>query len=157
MTKDFESAAGSPPDVAHLIRRTVEDDRRDAARLVENKAILMAALARTGVATVCVNFDGADDAGQIEVVGSRISDGTAIDLPRERIALRLHDGPYGQQRMQDQTLSEAIKTVVHHALARTDRGWKNHEGSFGVVMLYVADGAIRRSISVRMTEILLPS
>ena len=58
--------------------------RRAAEAWPANKAVLFDALARAGITSVIVNFDGYGDSGQIEQVEVRAGDATA-ELPAHQI------------------------------------------------------------------------
>lgn len=155
MTDNPETPDGSTPDFAALVRQAAEDDRRDAALLIANKTVLLDHLAHTPIARVQVEFDGEGDSGQIESIQAWTSDGTAADLPPDIISLRLRDGPDGQERMQAQTVAEAIETLVYDALAQTHGGWENNDGGFGSLVFDVAARTLSLTMNERITETLV--
>jgi len=155
MTDDPETPDAFPPDFAALVRQAAEDDRRDAALLTENKTILLDHLATTPIAKVHVEFDGEGDSGQIEYTQAWTADGTVAALPPDLVSLRLRDGLDGQKRTQEQTLEQAIETLVYDALAQTHGGWENNEGGFGAFVFDVGARTLRLTMNARVTETLV--
>lgn len=139
-------------DFAAVMRRAAEQTRREDALLSRNKALVLGALEAAGVARVEVEFDGGGDSGQIESVRARDADGAEVELPDDRLALCLVDGPGSEPRSGDHSPVEAIETLVYGALACRHGGWENNEGGYGTVLFDVADRSMRLEMHERVVE-----
>ena len=138
--------------VAVWQQSVVRDDAR--SRLAEealpgNKAALFEALARAGVTSVVVTFDGAGDSGQVESVDARIGAAAAL-LPTcdVEIATPAWDG--SELQRQALLLGEAAEQLAYAFLEETHDGWEINEGAFGTFAFDVAERTIRLDYNERI-------
>jgi hypothetical protein len=98
---------------AASIAKYQNHDRRVAEARPAKKAALFDALARAGITSVVVNFDGYGDSGQIERTDVRIGDAEA-KLPEDRIEFvePVFGDPEKVQRS-THTVTDAIETPVY--------------------------------------------
>ena len=120
----------SDPDAgqAASLAKYQDHARRAAEAWPANKAVLFDALARAGITSVIVNFDGYGDSGQIEQVEVRAGDATA-ELPAHQI--EFVDPVLGDPQKVERsthTLSDAIETLVYAFLEQSHSGWEDNDG-----------------------------
>ena len=126
--------------------------RRVAEALPANKTALFDALARAGITSVIVTFDGYGDSGQIENVEVRAGDALP-DLPADQIEFvdPVFDDPEKVARS-THTVSDAIETLVYALLEQTHDGWENNDGAYGDFTFDVASRTITLDYNERYTE-----
>lgn len=125
---------------AETCRHIIE--RRDLG-----KTALFDALAKAGITTVTVTFDGAGDSGQIDAI--RASTGSAdVPLPEATIKFvqRGQDGASRIDRCLD--VKDAIEELVYDALEEAHGSWCNDDGAYGEFIFDVA----KRTISLDYNE-----
>ena len=105
--------------------------RRVAEALPANKTALFDALARAGITSVIVTFDGYGDSGQIENVEVRAGDALP-ELPADQIEFvaPVFGDPEKVERS-THSLSDAIETLVYALLEQTHGGWEDNDGAYG--------------------------
>ncbi|MGC2201845.1 MAG: DUF6878 family protein, partial [Stellaceae bacterium] len=123
----------SDPDAgqAASLAKYQDHARRAAEAWPANKAVLFDALARAGITSVIVNFDGYGDSGQIEQVEVRAGDATA-ELSAHQI--EFVDPVLGDPQKVERsthTLSDAIETLVYAFLEQSHSGWEDNDGAYG--------------------------
>jgi hypothetical protein len=126
--------------------------RRAAEAWPANKAVLFDALARAGITSVIVNFDGYGDSGQIEQVEVRAGDATA-ELPAHQI--EFVDPVLGDPQKVERsthTLSDAIETLVYAFLGQSHSGWEDNDGAYGDFTFDVGNRTITLDYNERYTE-----
>lgn len=139
------------PDFNALFARATAEyharcERRAACRPA-NKTALFDALAKAGITTVTVTFDGAGDSGQIDAI--RASTGSAdVPLPEATIKFvqRGQDGASRIDRCLD--VKDAIEELVYDALEEAHGSWCNDDGAYGEFIFDVA----KRTISLDYNE-----
>ncbi len=130
MTNDTPQSNTQASDFA-WISKCQQHARRAAEALPANKAALFDALARAGITSVTINFDGYGDSGQIEHVDVQAG-AVAANLPADQI--EFVEPVYGdpeQVERSTHTVSEAIETLVYAFLEQTHGGWENNDGAYG--------------------------
>lgn len=127
-----------------------------ARRVVEarpaNKAALFGALARAGITSVVINFDGYGDSGQIERTDVRTGEAEA-KLPEDQIEFvePVFGDPDEVQRS-THTVTEAIENLVYAFLEETHDGWEDNDGAYGDVTFDVEKRTITLDYNGRYTE-----
>ena len=126
--------------------------RRVAEALPANKTALFDALARAGITSVIVTFDGYGDSGQIENVEVRAGDALP-DLPADQIEFvaPVFGDPEKVERS-THTVSDAIETLVYALLEQTHDGWEDNDGAYGDFTFDVASRTITLDYNERYTE-----
>lgn len=126
------------PDVADLYAQYAAYEARAAELHAANKQSLCRALARAGIASVNVVFDGCGDSGQIEDMTATTAEGIACAFPD--IAVEFLQLSFGDEmpRPHAQPLREAIETLSYALLADSHCGWGNDAGSYGEFTFDVA-------------------
>ncbi len=116
----------------------------------ENKATLFEALARVGITTVLVEFDGYGDSGQIEDVSAHAGPDVAVNLPQSNVDIAQVE--CGSLKIVRQTLSvkEAIETLAYDLLEKTHGGWENNQGAYGDFLFAVAERTITLNYNERI-------
>jgi len=144
----------SDPDAgqAASLAKYQDHARRAAEVWPANKAVLFDALARAGITSVIVNFDGYGDSGQIEQVEVRAGDATA-ELPAHQI--EFVDPVLGDPQKVERsthTLSDAIETLVYAFLEQSHSGWEDNDGAYGDFTFDVGNRTITLDYNERYTE-----
>ena len=144
----------SDPDAgqAASLAKYQDHARRAAEAWPANKAALFDALARAGITSVIVNFDGYGDSGQIEQVEVRAGDATA-ELPAHQI--EFVDPVLGDPQKVERsthTLSDAIETLVYAFLEQSHSGWEDNDGAYGDFTFDVGNRTITLDYNERYTE-----
>ena len=144
----------SDPDAgqAASLAKYQDHARRAAEAWPANKAVLFDALARAGITSVIVNFDGYGDSGQIEQVEVRAGDATA-ELPAHQI--EFVDPVLGDPQKVERsthTLSDAIETLVYAFLEQSHSGWEDNDGAYGDFTFDVGNRTITLDYNERYTE-----
>lgn len=140
------------PEVKAFLHRAFDQDRRDAARLDENKTALFDRLAGSGIARIRVEFDGGGDSGQIESIEAETAAGETADFPAQPIALRFHDRSDGDRHLIDHSPREAVEVLAYDCLGLEHSGWENNDGAYGTFVFDVATRSIRLEMNERVTE-----
>jgi hypothetical protein len=126
--------------------------RRVAEALPANKTALFDALARAGITSVIVTFDGFGDSGQIENVEVRAGDALQ-ELPADQIEFVAPlFGDAGKVERTTHSLSDAIETLVYAFLEQSHSGWEDNDGAYGDVMFDVGNRTITLDYNERYTE-----
>lgn len=148
MTEETRQTA----DLEAFLLRAFEHDRREAARLDENKIALFHRLAGSSVSSIRVGFDGGGDSGQIETSDAETADGSEAILPSEPVALRLDDRSDGERRFIDHSVREAVEVLAYDCLSREHSGWENNDGAYGTFVFDVTARTIRLEMNERVTD-----
>ena len=118
-----------------------------------NKEILLDILAREGVETVTVRFDGGGDDGQIEtsdlpsevasivVEGSRVSQGAVWSAGINTVRWK-----------ENCRVGEIVDSICYQALEMLYGGWENNDGAFGEFVFNVKDRTISLDFNARYVE-----
>jgi hypothetical protein len=116
-----------------------------------NKTILFDALARAGITSVLVRFDGEGDSGQIEEINALCGE-TPAELPSDEIEIA--EPVWGSPEIQRVTLSvhDAIETLAFNLLEETHGGWENEDGAYGDFTFDVAARSITLAYNERRVE-----
>lgn len=132
------------------------DQDRQHAALAEairptNKAALFDALARSGITTVVVQFDGSCDSGQIESIEARIGE-NLVDLPDAKIEIAR--SRWGNPEIERSAFSmrDAVEQLAYDFLEETHFGWENNDGAFGEFTFDVAARTITLDYNERITD-----
>lgn len=120
--------------------------------LPANKVVLFDALARAGIETVVVCFDGAGDSGQIESIAGFGDGDTEITLPDEMLALSEVEFDTATVKTVTHGIRATIERTAYDFLEETHSGWEDGEGAYGEFTFSVADRSIRLEYSERYTE-----
>jgi hypothetical protein len=151
MTTTDTSQPDTPAREDAWIARYQDHARRVAEARPANKAVLFDALARAGITSVAVNFDGYGDSGQIEQVEVYAGDVVA-ELPADQI--EFVEPVYGNREKVDRsthTVSDAIETLVYAFIEETHSGWENDGGAHGDVTFDVGNRTITLDYNERYT------
>lgn len=140
-------------DVAAILARMAEDQRREAVLLAENKATLFDRLATTEVGRIRVEFDGGGDSGQIESIDAQSRDGVSIDLPDDTVSLLRSDGPADPPCHEAQSLRNAVETLAYACLYQSHAGWENNDGGFWTFSFDVAERTILLEMNTRISDV----
>jgi len=127
--------------------------RRVAEAWPAKKAVLFDALARAGITSVIVIFDGYGDSGQIEQVEIRAGDDVLAELPPDQIEfVEPVFGAPGEVERSTHTVSDAIETLVYAFLEQTHDGWEDNDGAYGDVTFDVGNRTITLDYNERHME-----
>ena len=134
MTDTIETPAATPA-----------DDFR-----ARNKAIVFAALAKTGIHRVTVDYDGSGDSGQIENL-------EAWDSGNERMAFPSGTMVHLASETADQFLPESLEAAVEtlawdYLEISVGWGWENNDGAFGTFQFDIAARAITLEFNGRYSD-----
>jgi hypothetical protein len=110
--------------------------------LPRNKEALFEALARVGIATVTVTFDGCGDSGQIEEITARAADDCEMELPDEKIEITLIRWHADESPPVATSLRDAIEQLCYEFLSLEHGGWENNDGAYGEFSFVVSDRTI---------------
>ena len=151
MTNDAPQSGTQAIDFSWLAK-SQQHARRTAEALPANKAALFDALARAGITSVTVKFDGYGDSGQIEQIEAHAGHALA-ELPPDQIEFvePVYGDPEEVERS-THTVSDAIDTLVYAFLDQTHCGWENNDGAFGAVTFDVEARTITLDYNGRYTE-----
>lgn len=119
--------------------------------LPTNKVVLFDALARVGIETVVVCFDGAGDSGQIETITGYGDGDTEIDLPTETLTLGEVEFDTAAVNTVTRGMRATIERMAYAFLEETHSGWEDGEGAYGEFTFSVADRSITLEYSERYT------
>jgi hypothetical protein len=126
--------------------------RRVAEALPANKTALFDALARAGITSVIVTFDGYGDSGQIQNVEVRAGDALP-ELPADQIEFVAPVfGDAEKVERSTHSLSDAIETLVYAVLEQTHGGWENDDGAYGDFTFDVENRTITLDYNERHME-----
>ena len=112
-------------------------------RVNENKEPILDSLKKNGIETICVEYDGAGDSGQIGEITAHDKDGKIVDLAEEMLvkgfiteasSYQIVGGEwkYNTTRSsEDIPLKKALEDFVYDALQAHHSGWEINEGSQG--------------------------
>ena len=128
--------------------RDLPEIEGDIVRL--NKPLLLAALARAGVASATVAYEGYGDEGQIENTMLVNAESTAVELTDGVVVALFHlvsdyrDGAWHRRtEQQSVTLYAALQEFVWGAIELHHSGFENGSGGGGEVQFSVAAGTVR--------------
>lgn len=124
---------------------------RAASVRPQNKTVLFDALARHGITTVTVEFDGYGDSGQIEDIAVTAGDQPAA-LPDETIPLARAEWDVPGIVHVTHSVREAIETLVYDLLQQTHAGWENSDGAYGDITFDVTERTITLDYNERHME-----
>jgi hypothetical protein len=134
---------------------TIDDYRRYSQALAEantiNKDAFFEVLTTAGITTVCVEFDGEGDSGQIGDITAHSGD---ADVPLPELSLTLSRASYGAGKLDSRqtALREAIETLCYDILSQEQGGWENNDGAFGEFTFDVANRKIELEFNTRFTD-----
>lgn len=143
-------------DVEGTFAASIARYQNHACRVAEarpaNKAVLFDALARAGITSVVVNFDGCGDNGQIERIDVQAGEAEA-KLPEDQIEFvePVFGDPEKVERS-THTVSDAIETLVYAFLEETHGGWEDNDGAYGDFTFDVEKRTITLDYNERYTE-----
>lgn len=139
------------PDLAQWEVEYALRQQREAEAFKPNKAVLLNALALTGITHVVVSFDGCGDSGQIESVNARSGE-EKMKLPEAQIEmLRILWGQAEPEREQV-TIATAIETLTYDVLELVHSGWENNDGAYGEINFDVEAHTITLDYNERYTS-----
>lgn len=115
----------------------------------ENKAVLFDTLAKAGITSVEVTFDGYGDSGQIEDVVAKAGD-KEVALPPVNIDVAHAEWGSPDIVRTTRSMSQAIEQLVYDFLRETQAGWENNEGAFGNFYFEVAERTITLNYNERI-------
>jgi hypothetical protein len=143
------------PDTSSSYLRYLAEERAYAERAEAlrpaNKAALFDALARAGITSVLVRFDGEGDSGQIEEIDAVCGE-TPAELPSGEI--EIVEPVRGSLEARHITLSvrDAIETLAFNLLEETHGGWENEDGAWGDFTFDIAERTITLAYNERRME-----
>lgn len=118
-----------------------------------NKLALFEALAKAGITSVVVTFDGCGDSGQIEDITFR-SGGAVVSTPQtEPVVIASVSWGSADVHQASKTIDEALEQLAYDLLMQTHGGWENNDGAYGEFTFDVADRLIRLEHNERYTNI----
>ncbi|RTL70315.1 MAG: hypothetical protein EKK41_12790 [Hyphomicrobiales bacterium] len=112
-----------------------------------SKAEINERLAKLGIATVLIGYDGCGDSGCIESVEARGADNQKIELPKKLVSITLQDWNYDSDKpgyvvtrtvKRKVPIQEAIENWCYHLLEDHFPGWELNEGSQGTIEFDIA-------------------
>ena len=113
-----------------------------------NKGAVFDALAKAGIATVNVTFDGHGDSGQMESIEAN----AGAELPDIAIELQRADWATGKLDSKQTTLRDAIETLCYDYLSQEHGGWENDDGGYGEFLFDVAERRVELDFEARFTD-----
>ncbi len=123
-----------------------------AAILPYNKGVLFEALARAGIQSVTISFDGYGDSGQMEAPVAFDSDAQERALPPSTIVVKSVDFDAGKLSEKTITVREYIETLAYDLLEGVHEGWENNDGAYGEFQFSLAEQSISLEYHERYTE-----
>jgi hypothetical protein len=151
MTIDTSQSDPQPRQDAWLAKHQ-DHARRVVEARPANKAALFDALARAGITSVVVNFDGYGDSGQVERIDVHAGEAEA-KLPEDQIEfIEPVFGDPGKVQRSTHTLSDAIETLVYAFLEQTHDGWEDNDGAYGDFTFDVGKRTIALDYNQRYSE-----
>jgi hypothetical protein len=126
--------------------------RQELARVAAlNKAVLFDSLSQAGVTTVCVDFDGEGDSGQIGNIGAFKGEEQA-ELPD--VSVMLHRAAWNSEALEPcpMPLTEAIERMCYDYLEYEQEGWENNDGAFGTFNFDVGKRGIDLDFNGRFVD-----
>jgi len=148
---DPQSTPESAVDCAVFDMKQREYARRAEELLAANKAVLFDVLAVARIETVTVTFDGYGDSGQIERIDVEAGE-EGIPLPPDRIEIARTTWENPEIERLNQTIQEAIETLVYDFLRQVHSGWEINDGAYGDFIFDVAEGTIKLDYNERYTS-----
>jgi len=150
MTDTSNTTPPASPTPSDWEAKAAAHARHEADLFLENKLVLLNALARAGVTHVIVTFDGYGDEGQIQNVEIRAGDD---DIAMPGAMIEIDEAVWGQVEPIRSTLSiaAAIESLSYDVLERTHCGWENGDGAYGDVTFDVAEQSISLDYNDRYT------
>ena len=118
----------------------------------QNKTVLFAALAPTGITTISVEFDGEGDSGQINGISARAGDQPA-QLPVTRIALQQVSWGDTEATSSEFTLEAAVEALCYDYLEQEHGGWENNDGAYGEFHIDITERTIDLEFYSRYTDV----
>jgi hypothetical protein len=151
MTNDTSQSDPQPRQDAWLAKHQ-DHARRVAEARPANKDTLFDALARAGITSVIVNFDGYGDSGQVERIDVQAGEAEA-KLPEDKIEFiePVFGDPEKVERS-THTVSDAIETLVYAFLEETNGGWEDNDGAYGDFTFDVGKRTITLDYNQRYSE-----
>jgi hypothetical protein len=116
-----------------------------------NKAAVFDALARAGITSVLIQFDGCGDSGQIENIDVVAGD-TPIELPNNQIEFAKPVFDSGTVERSTVTLRDAIETLVYDFLEETHGSWEDNDGAYGEFTFDVGNRTLTLAYNERHME-----
>ena len=128
-------------DMDDFMARSKAYEKRAADLIPVNKASLFAALAATGITSVCVAFNGYGDSGQIEDVTAKAGE-TEANLPTADVEIA--SAQFGTETISrsSKPLADAIESFCYDLLESHHGGWENNEGAYGDFTFDIAADSI---------------
>ena len=150
---DDNGATPSPPTtMSDVVTQWGRHEALVAQLQPANKAALLRALAKAGIARVIMYFDGAGDSGQFESIDAfDAMNGTVIlpDVPVEILQVRWNADCATPVIL---PLAQALETHAYALLGSAHPGWENNDGAYGEFTFDVPSGTILLDHSARYTE-----
>lgn len=128
-----------------------------------NRAMMMAALLRCGVATMTVHFDGGGDSGQINDIEVNWllngTDRTLKDIPLGNKLKQAGGQTWNGTRWETiwrekdgASVQDVVEEVAYSALSATDVDWVNNDGGYGEITIVPAEDTIKIDMYARITS-----
>lgn len=150
---DHEPAPIAPnPSTADIMAMEAAHQALTATLRPATKAALFAVLAKAGIATVIVQFDGAGDSGQIESVDAVDANGAPRPLPSTMVTMSRAVWGDNQPQLRTLPAAEAIETFAYDLLGEVHGGWEINDGAYGSLKFDVGTGEVRLECNVRFTD-----
>ena len=140
------------PDLAQWEVEYALRQQREAEAFKPNKAVLLNALALTGITHVVVSFDGCGDSGQIESIDAVDASGTDMPLPEETVSIVAIIWGRPEPEARSMSVREGIEHLVYEALEETHAGWEINDGAHGEFVFDVPALEIRLDYNERITS-----
>ncbi len=150
MTDNSDTVLNTNPPLSDWETQAALRAQLEAELFNLNKAVLLNALALTGVTHVVVTFDGYGDSGQIESVEARAGDS---DIAMPSASIEIAEAVWGQSEPKRSTvgIATAIESLAYDVLERTHCGWENNDGAYGDITFDVAEHTITLDYNERYT------
>ena len=134
----------------YLAQERAYAERNEALRPA-NKTALFNALARAGITSVLVRFDGEGDSGQIEEIDALCGEAPA-ELPSDEIEIA--EPVWSSPEIKHVSLSvrDAIETLAFNLLEETHGGWEDGDGAYGDFTFDVTERTITLAYNERRVE-----
>ena len=126
-------------------------ERAAAEASRRNKTIVFEALAKAGITSVGVEFDGEGDQGQMETAVARTA-GETVAFPEVTLTVYVSQWGSAELAMQDMKLQDAVEHLCYGYLEEKQGGWEINEGSFGEFALDVEAKSIVLDFYGRIIE-----
>lgn len=95
-----------------------------------NKQAVFDVLAKAGITSVRIDFDGCGDSGQIESISPSVGS-DLVNLPPGEITIVLVNEGDLSTMQREFSLKDALEELAYDFLEQTHGGWENNEGAWG--------------------------